>query len=159
MGPIGSIRIGPMQRFPLSGGDHGLGDAHRAFVAAVKLPRTVPSAGRPCRRHWPATENRTSSTPTSLSARLSGWTAGASDDCGLASLLQRRAASLQPGRGEDADGRIRPAQGGMNATGNGRVDNLPRAGGLSCAQRKRISRRVGKEILRETRNKKDRAAN
>ena len=35
--------------FSLSGGDHGLGDAHGAFVAAVEYPGTVRSAGRPLR--------------------------------------------------------------------------------------------------------------
>ena len=54
----------------------------------------------------------------------------------LASWLRyynERAASFQPGRGPDAYGRIHPAQGGMNREGDG-VDNLPRAGGLSCTQ-------------------------
>ena len=92
-------------------------------------------------------------------ARLSGWTASTSAHRFLASLLQRRAATLQLGRGPDAYGRIHPAQGGMNAEENGRVDNLPRAGGLSCAQRKRVSRRVGKEVSGEPRDKKNRAAN
>ena len=48
--------------------------------------------------------------------------------------------------------------GGMKAKENGRVDNWPRAGGLSCAQRKRVPRRVGKEVSGEPRTRR-RAAN
>ncbi len=84
--------------------------------------------------------------------------AGASDDRGLASLVQRRAASFQPGRRPDAYGRIHPAQGGMNREGGtvwticqGRVDD-PAPSKTAILQ----SRKGG---LRGLQNKKDRAAN